>query len=139
MRIYFAGAIRGGRQDVGTYEELISHLQGYGEVVSEHVGSKDLDAQGSHGSARDIHDRNLQKLEQSDVVVAEVTTPSLGVGYELGKATDQGKQALCLHRPTNGKRLSAMIGGCPDVTVKEYSDVEEAKRLIDAFIDHNNL
>lgn len=134
MKIYFAGAIRGGRQDVDLYEELVSHLKGYGQVLSEHVGSKDLDAHGSHGHVTDIHNRNVSSLQESDVVVAEVTTPSLGVGYELGKAAALGKPTLCLYRPAKDRKLSAMIGGCPDVTVKEYSGVEEAKGLIDEFM-----
>ena len=31
-----------------------------------------------------IHDRDVEWLHQADVVVAEVTQPSLGVGYEIG-------------------------------------------------------
>lgn len=37
------------------------------------------------------------------VVVAEVTQPSLGVGYELGWAVALGKQILCLFRPQSGR------------------------------------
>ena len=32
--------------------------------------------------------RDVELLEQSNVIVAEVTQPSLGVGYEIGKDTD---------------------------------------------------
>ena len=44
-------------------------------------------------------------------MVAEVTQPSLGVGYELGRAVDMGKAILCLYRPQEDKLLSAMIRG----------------------------
>ena len=37
------------------------------------------------------------------VVVAEVTQPSLGVGYELGRAKAMNKKILCLFRPKSGK------------------------------------
>lgn len=37
------------------------------------------------------------------VVVAEVTQPSLGVGYELGRAVDMKKKILCLFRPSSGR------------------------------------
>lgn len=37
------------------------------------------------------------------VVVAEVTQPSLGVGYELGRAVVLNKQILCLFRPRSGR------------------------------------
>ena len=37
------------------------------------------------------------------VVVAEVTQPSLGVGYELGRAKAMNKKILCLFRPKSGR------------------------------------
>jgi len=36
-------------------------------------------------------------------VVAEVTQPSLGVGYEIGRAIEKNKKILCLFRPDSGK------------------------------------
>ena len=43
MNIYFAGSIRGGRNDVGVYTPLITHLKKYGTVFTEHVGDCNLD------------------------------------------------------------------------------------------------
>ena len=37
-------------------------------------------------------------------IVAEVTQPSLGVGYEIGRAVAMDKKILCLYRPQDGKR-----------------------------------
>lgn len=37
-RIYFCGSIRGGRDDVHIYKDIISQLGAYGEVLTEHVG-----------------------------------------------------------------------------------------------------
>ena len=39
MKIYFAGSIRGGRDDRHLYESLISYLGSIGEVLTEHVGN----------------------------------------------------------------------------------------------------
>ena len=50
---------------------------------------------------------------RSDIVVAEVTNPSLGVGYEIGRALEHNIKVICLFRPTKGFSLSAMISGCP--------------------------
>ena len=41
MKIYFAGSIRGGRDDVGLYEQIIEILNSYGEVLTE-VGNKNI-------------------------------------------------------------------------------------------------
>jgi hypothetical protein len=42
MKIYFCGSIYGGRQDAELYTRLIEQLKGYGTVLTEHVGSKEL-------------------------------------------------------------------------------------------------
>ncbi len=134
MKIYFAGSIRAGRSDAGLYLQIIEHLKKYGIVLTEHVGDKNLSTQGEDGLTEAyIHDRDLKWVLESDVLVAEVTTPSLGVGYEIGRALEHKKKILCLYRPQEGKRLSAMIAGSPEITVKEYATVEEAAKIIDDF------
>ena len=42
MKIYFAGSIRGGRGDAEIYAQIIEFLQGYGEVLTEHIGDTSL-------------------------------------------------------------------------------------------------
>ncbi|QQG39475.1 MAG: nucleoside 2-deoxyribosyltransferase [Candidatus Aenigmatarchaeota archaeon] len=132
-KIYFAGSIRGGRGDVDAYRAIITDLQKYGQVLTEHIGDKEISALGENITARAIHDRDLGWLLSSDVVVADVSTPSLGVGWEIGRAVERGKPVLCLFRSDEGKRLSAMISGCPDHTVAEYSTTEEATAHIGTF------
>lgn len=142
MKIYFAGSIRGGREDAALYNELIKYLGKFGEVLTEHIGELKMVHLGDDGpSDRFIHDRDMEWLISSDVIVAEVTTVSMGVGYEIGRAVEMGKKVLCLFRPDAGKNLSAMIGGCPLVELVNYSNPEEAKRAIDNFWDnlHNKL
>jgi len=82
----------------------------------------------------EIHDRDLDWLLASDVVVAEVTTASLGVGYELGRGIEHGKNILCLYREQPGKRLSAMVSGCEKLTNVTYETLDDATRTIDAYI-----
>ena len=47
----------------------------------------------------------ISVLSLSIVLVAEVTQPSLGVGYEIGRAFNMNKKILCLYRPQPGKRV----------------------------------
>lgn len=132
MKIYFAGSIRGGREDVEVYEEIIKHLQTHGEVLTEHIGDKKLDQLGEKDDNY-IYERDLSWVMSADCTVAEVTTPSLGVGFEIGRATAVNKKVLCLYKVQENKKLSAMIAGCPDVTVKKYNSLDEAKKIIDEF------
>ena len=137
MEFYFAGSIRGGRQDRDIYLSLIKHIGKYGTVLTEHVGDQGLDAWGEPDPSDEwIYKRDMQWLSQADGVIAEVTTPSLGVGYEIAKAESLGKPVLCLYRQREEKRLSAMLGGSPKLNVQAYNDLEEAKTIIAQFIQH---
>ena len=103
-------------------------------MLTEHVGDKRLALLGEDGKTDDyIHKRDMSWILKSNVNVAEVTTPSLGVGYEIGRGVENKKEILCLHRPQDGKSLSAMISGCPDVTNRQYRNLDEARQIIDEF------
>jgi 2'-deoxynucleoside 5'-phosphate N-hydrolase len=134
-KIYFAGSIRAGRGDADLYRQLIGHLRQYGEVLTEHIGHDGLTPDGEATlTDREIYERDLGWLLSSDVVVAEVTIPSLGVGFEIARAVEAGKRVLCLFRPGGGRRLSAMVAGCAAVEVIEYSEPNEALGRIDEFL-----
>jgi nucleoside 2-deoxyribosyltransferase len=135
MKIYFAGAIRAGRDDAAIYATMITWLRSYGEVLTEYVGDSALSKAGDDGpNDRHIHDRDMAWLASCDLVVAEVTAPSLGVGYELGWATALNKPVLCLHRIKAGRPLSAMIDGSPGIQTAKYSSIDEAKKIMEEFI-----
>lgn len=139
MKIYFAGSIRAGRQDADLYQEIISFLQTRGVVLTEHVG--DL-SKSSHESSdqtdadrdRAVYDQDMGWLKEADVVVAEVTTPSLGVGYEIAMAETMNKPILCLYRSRPDKQLSSMVAGSPNLTVCKYNQVSDIKPIFEAFV-----
>lgn len=133
MKIYFAGSIRGGREDQALYLEIVKLLREYGEVLTEHIGDEDLSAAGETLDDRAISDRDLAWLQEADYLVAEVTAPSLGVGFELGKATEWGKPVLCLYRPSDNRLLSALIAGSRDIKVCKYQNTGELKKAFDDF------
>lgn len=132
-KIYFAGAIRGGREDKALYLEIVEQLRRYGHVLTEHIGDAELTALGEACDDRAICERDLAWLKDAEYLVAEVTVPSLGVGYEIGKATEWGKPVLCLFRPAGERALSAMIAGSDCVTVREYQSTAELKDILDQF------
>ncbi len=131
MKIYFAGSIRGGRDDAELYNSIINELQKYGEVLTEHVGSKTLSPQGESEKKEDfIYRRDIEWLEQSDVVLAEVTQPSLGVGYELAYAENKKIKVICLFRKNNERLLSAMIKGNKYFDIYEYENLKDVKSIL---------
>lgn len=135
MKIYFAGSIRGGRQDAALYEQIIQYLKTFGEVLTEHVGDPTLTNVGDDGpNDKFIHDRDLEWLQASDVLVAEVTTVSMGVGYEIGRAVEMGKPVLCLFREGAKTNLSAMIAGCDNVELVYYADFDALIKPVRQFL-----
>ena len=85
MKIYFSGSIRGGRRDKKIYLE-INHLKKFGPVLSEHVGSQKLRNTGEKINVEKIYKRDVELIAASDVFIAEISSPSLGVGHEIGLA-----------------------------------------------------
>ena len=139
MKIYFAGSIRGGREDKDLYLKIIELLKQYGTVLTEHVGDKDLTRAGENNLSEEyIYDRDMNWLNQSDIIVAEVTTPSLGVGYEIAKAENR-KSILCLYREQEGKSLSAMIAGNKNMKIERYKDLSDIEKILEEFFKRLNI
>lgn len=129
MNIYFCGSIRGGRQDAALYHDMIVFLKQYGDVLTEHVGDLSLTEQGNDGTAAGIWQRDTSWLKQSDIVIAECSTPSLGVGYELAFAESIGKPVHVFYGKDDG-RLSAMLAGDPHFGIHIYQTREELFTLL---------
>ncbi len=110
-RVYFAGSIRGGRVDASLYQRIIARIKQTCDVLTEHVGDPTLSAL-EQGPERDaaIYAQDTAWLRESDVVIAECTCPSLGVGYELAFAEAHDKPVHVFYDRTKAQ-LSAMIGG----------------------------
>lgn len=87
--IYFAASIRGGRDDVGIYLKIITYLGKYGKVLTEHIGDKNIGMSGENLDETEIHDRDMNWISSAKIVIAEVTTASLGVGYEIGRMVER--------------------------------------------------
>jgi nucleoside 2-deoxyribosyltransferase len=136
LKIYFAASIRGGRKDQNKYNELIGFLSSKVEVLTEHVGDSSLGQTGEQDfTDKEIYQRDLEWLESADAVIAEVTNPSLGVGYELGVAEKLGKPVLCLFDDSDHNRnLSAMISGNHKITTFRYTSLDQAKEEMVSFI-----
>jgi len=135
--IYFCGSKFGGRQDEVLYNILFKKLDRYGDVIQPFDPEKGINQLGSrreHGLS--MHDRDVALLTMCDVMVAEVTHPSLGVGYEIGRAVELGKPVLCLYRPLPRKNLSFLLRGMDNkdhLRVYDY-DPEHVDMIFQDFI-----
>ncbi len=118
MKVYFAGSIRGGRVDAALYERMIKYIQKTDIVLTEHVGNLNL------------------WLRESDVLIAECTCPSLGVGYELAYAERFQKPCHIFYNK-NRTSLSAMLAGNSFYNIHPYEDEAEIYSIIDSILQKN--
>jgi len=136
--IYFCGSKFGGRQDEILYNILFKKLERYGDVIQPFDPEKGINQIGSRREHRlSMHDRDVVLLTMCDVMVAEVTHPSLGVGYEIGRAVELGKPVLCLYRPLPRKKLSGLLRGMDNseyLRVVDYDAPDQVDQIFQDFI-----
>ena len=127
MNLYFACSITGGREFEPVYQEIVAALMADGhEIPTSHLVQSEVMEQERILVPQDVYERDVNWIKNCDVLIAEVSVPSHGVGYEIGYALAIQKPVLCIHKKE--RRLSKMITGNPDqaLTIQEYSTVEEA-------------
>ncbi len=138
MNIYFACSITGGRELETTYQEMVAGLLADGhEIPTSHLAQSEVMDKERALSPRDVYLRDVNWINHCNVLIAEVSVPSHGVGYEIGYALQVGKPVLCIHQKENG--VSKMITGNPHslLKVESYSSVQEALQKMRMFM--NNL
>jgi len=136
MKVFFSGSIRGGRQLISTYEHIINFVKSSGHtVLSEHVGVRNLEKVEEKMSEQEIFEKDIGWIEESDCVIADVTVPSVGVGYEVCHALAVGKPVLCVYEV--GAKASAMVLGNTSefITVRSYSEMGEVKKIVREFLE----
>ena len=57
----------------------------------------------------EIHDRDMNWITQSDIFVAEVSNPSLGVGYEISAAISLNKKIYWFILPNNCRIICILL------------------------------
>ncbi|MCK4764125.1 MAG: nucleoside 2-deoxyribosyltransferase [Candidatus Aminicenantes bacterium] len=133
-KIYFGGSIAGGRQYLEVYQRIVAYLKESGHrVLTEHVVQPDVLELEKAFTPRWIYTRDIEWIEECDCLIAEVSNPSLGVGYEISYALRINKPVLCLYR--KGIFLTRMLLGntSEGIVVKEYENDSQWREILDFF------
>jgi 2'-deoxynucleoside 5'-phosphate N-hydrolase len=122
--IYFSGSISSGRQDAALYARIVSRLREAGhQVIDGEVTAPAVHEGGGALDSEAIFRRDMAWLEEANVLVAEVSRPSTGVGYEIAAARYLRRiPVICLYRPAWTSRCSAMISGDAGIELIEYEE-----------------
>ncbi len=138
MIIYCAGAIKGDTKYQKYLQEIIEYLTSLG-----HTSLSELNENFSTNiplTDKEIFKRDIKWLEQSKLVVAEISGPSLGVGFEISYSLYELKIPVLAVYNKKIESVSAMITGCTSklLSIKGYEDSDELKKIISEFIKHNS-
>lgn len=135
MNIYFACSITGGRDNEHVYQALTAALLADGhEVPTAYLADSSVMHLEALVSPQDVYERDVEWIRLADAVIAEVSVPSHGVGYEVGYALNLEKPVLCLFE--RGRRVSKMITGNTHASLQtqSYQDPQEAVGLARQFL-----
>lgn len=134
MKIYVSGSIYGGTEKIDTYKILINELEKYGEVLNKQIADPNTIANEAYQNDEDIYKDLEEKLISADIVFAEVTITSLGVGYELGFADKLGKKIIAVYDETYTEKVTTMIRGNKRIKLIAYKDIQEIIINLDEFL-----
>jgi 2'-deoxynucleoside 5'-phosphate N-hydrolase len=135
MSIYFACSITGGREFEPVYQAIIACLLADGHTVpTAHLADSGVTALEAIVSPREVYERDIAWITDCEALVAEVSTPSHGVGYEVAFALSIGKPVLCLYQ--KDRPVSKMLTGNtqPRLQVKAYQNSGDAIEKIQSFL-----
>ena len=133
-KVFMSGSMRGGRRLLDTYKFILEVLLSSGaEVLSQHVARDTIFEEEQGMSEAEIFMRDMGGVERCNCLVAEVTVPSIGVGYEICHAVGLGKPVLCVYE--EGAKASAMVLGNKGVVANSYKSDNVLRDIIVGFID----
>ena len=135
MNIYFACSITGGRDFEPVYQAIVQAMLEDGhQVPTAHLADASVKEMELIISPAEVYARDVAWISAADRLVAEVSTPSHGVGYEIGFALALGKPVLACHRVD--RKISKMISGNPDpnLVIRQYKQSDELIQIVREYL-----
>lgn len=138
MIIYCAGPIRGDVTYQKFYAEIIDHIESEGHTALAEFNGKF--SASIPLTDRQLYKRDLKWIDGSKLMIAEISGPSLGVGFEISYAIFQRKIPVLALVNSDVENVSAMISGCdsPLLSITKYGNMDEMKTIITSFINKIN-
>lgn len=141
MTIYLAFTVRGNRGALAAARELCAMLQEHGHhVLTTHLLQDDPDGAEAALTDRDVYERDIRWLESADLLIAEASGSSYGVGFEvgyvLGRSTDTGQRVLLVYDQARRSAISRFIAGAnhPACTVHGYTSPSELVDVVREYL-----
>ena len=140
MNIYLACTVRGDRSAVSALRGLVTSLEAAGHVVlTKHLLADNVESAESQLTERQVYDRDIAWLEACDILVADASGSSFGVGFEVGyvlaRSDRTSQRVLLLYSATRAHAVSRLIVGNahPRCEVQKYENPED---LVSRVVKH---
>jgi len=116
MNIYLACTVRGDRSTVAALRALVSALEEDGHtVLTKHLLEDGVDTAEAALSERQVYERDVAWLESCDMLIADASGSSFGVGFEvgyvLGRSDGTSQRVVLLYRADRVNQISRLISG----------------------------
>jgi len=141
MQIYLACTVRGDRGAVAALRSLVVALEARGHtILTKHLLDDGVEAAEAAITERDVYDRDIAWLESCDLLIADASGSSYGVGFEVGyvlaRSDRTSQRVVLLYRADRRHQISRLIPGNshPRCTVLTYDNpadlVDRVSRLM---------
>jgi nucleoside 2-deoxyribosyltransferase len=141
MTIYFAFTVRGNRGALAAAREVSAMLQQHGhDVLTTHLLMDDPDGAERALTDRQVYERDIRWLESADLLIAEASGSSYGVGFEVGyvlaRSGQTGQRVLLLFDEARRPAISRFIAGAthPACTVRGYREPAEVLAIVREYL-----
>jgi hypothetical protein len=130
MIVYCAGAIKGDTTYQNNYIEMIRFIESM-----NHTALAELSGKFKFSiplSDNQIYTRDIKWIDGSVAMIAEISGPSLGVGFEIAYAIFKKEIPVLALVSSDVEEISAMITGCNSelLTVERYQNIDDMKNII---------
>ncbi|MBX7052618.1 MAG: methyltransferase domain-containing protein [Flavobacteriales bacterium] len=141
-KTFIAAPIQAKRHNQSFFEELISSLATITSVANPNqILNVPSTQEISQLRSQDIFSANLKLIASSDIFLAEISMPSLGVGFEISKARDLSKPIICIYDTSYAPEISIMIKGIvyENIHFIEYNDINDLIQKLSVLYEKLNL
>jgi 2'-deoxynucleoside 5'-phosphate N-hydrolase len=99
MNFYFTASISGKKNHLSNYKKIVELIKKQHTIIADHILNT-TEEQIQHETIEERHTFHKQLdqwIQSADAVVAEITFPSISVGFEISRALEKGKPVLAIY------------------------------------------
>jgi hypothetical protein len=142
MNVYLACTVRGDRGGLAVARAVADRLRHHGHtIVTTHLLDDNVDTAEAKLTERDVYERDIEWLDACELLVAEASGSSYGVGFEvgyvLGRSGESGQRVLLLYEAARQAQVSRLIAGNAhaNCTLYAYRGIDDLTAFVDRFLE----